>query len=170
MGNRLPSPSAGILSKMTNAKLPDSLRDFDDVAAHPGVLGCTKMGLSFRPWNTPGGADVRYHRPVRVADAPKKGRVVRIERPSKARPKPPGLGAFTEEQLQDWYRSHPKAKMKFVDMVNGKRTQDDRFSPDAIWVRGYFYAITRVTGSSGTEVWLNDEGEGKVIGIERELP
>jgi hypothetical protein len=155
---------------MTNPKTPGSLRDFDDFTTHSGPLGGAKMGLSFRASNTQGPVDVRYHRPVRVADAPKKGRVIRIERPHKSRPKPPGLGAFTEEQLQDWYRSHPKKKTKFVDMVNGKRTQDDRYTPDALWVRGYFYAITRVTGSSGTEVWLNDEGDGKVIGIERELP
>jgi hypothetical protein len=60
--------------------------------------------------------------------------------------------------------------MKYVDMVNGKRTQDDAYTPDALWVRGYTYALTNVFGDSGTEVWLNDDGKGKVIGIEREIP
>jgi hypothetical protein len=155
---------------MTNARTPGPLRDFNDVAIHPGPLGCAKMGLSFRAWNTPGSIEVRYHRPVRVADAPKKGRVVRIERPPKSRPRPPGLGVFTEVELQDWYRSHPKAKTKFVGMVNGKRTQDKTYTPEELWGRGYFYAITRVFGDSGTEIWLNDDGDGKVIGIEREIP
>ncbi len=103
-------------------------------------------------------------------DEPKKGRVVRVERPRKARPVPPGPGAYTEEELRNWYTSHPDAKMKYVDKVNGKRTQDDAYTPDTLWVRGYTYALTNVFGDSGTEVWLNDDGKGKVIGIEREIP
>jgi len=42
--------------------------------------------------------------------------------------------------------------------------------PDALWLRGYFYALTNVFGNTGTEVWLNNEGKGKVIGVEREIP
>jgi hypothetical protein len=175
MGNRLHSRSAGNFESLTvhqndNLQNAGPLRDFDDVATHPGLLGCAKMGLAFRTWDTPGPINVGYHRPVRVADAPKKGKVVRIERPRKSKPKPPGLGAFTEEELQDWYKSHPKAKSKFVGLVNGKRTQDRRYTFEELWLKGYFYAITRVFGESGTEIWLNDEGDGKVIDIERELP
>lgn len=100
----------------------------------------------------------------------KKGRVVRVERPRKSRPQPPGPGAFTEEQLRAWYDSHPKAKLKSVDKVNGKRTQAEAYTPETLWVKGYFYALTNVFGDSGTEVWLNDDGDGKVIGIDREMP
>jgi hypothetical protein len=128
------------------------------------------MGLAFRSLNSPGPLAVRYHRPVRVADGPKKGKVVRIERPRKSKPRPPGLGAFTEEELRDWYKSHPNAQTKFVGLVNGKRTQDKEYTPEELWWKNYFYAITRVFGDSGTEIWLNDDGDGKVIGIERELP
>jgi hypothetical protein len=105
-----------------------------------------------------------------VQRQPKKGRVIRVERPRKARPKPPGPGAYTEEELRNWYKSHPDAKTKYVDMINGKRTQDEKYTPDTLWVRGYTYALTNVFGNSGTEVWLNSDDKGKVIGIEREIP
>jgi len=154
---------------MTTSKTPGSLRDFDEVATHPGPLGCARMGLAYRAWDTQGSLATRYHRPVRVADGPKKGKVVRIEHPT-SKPKPPGLGKFTEAQLQEWYKFYPKAKLKYVDLVNGKRTQDKEYTPEELYKRGYFYAITRGTGDKGTEVWLKDEGDGKVIGIERELP
>ena len=105
-----------------------------------------------------------------IQKQPKKGRVVRVERPSKTRPQPPGPGTYTEAELRNWYSSHPDAKTKSVDMVNGKRTRADAYTPDALWLRGYFYALTNVFGNTGTEVWLNNEGKGKVIGVEREIP
>ena len=110
------------------------------------------------------------HRPIRVANAGKedkpkqKGRVVRVERQPR---RPPGPGYYTEEQLREWYNFYPYAKMEFVELVNGKRTQTKAYTPEELWRKRYFYAITR---SSGTEVWLNDDGDGKVIGIERGLP
>jgi hypothetical protein len=105
-----------------------------------------------------------------VQRQPKPGRVVRVEHQGRFRRKPPGPGAYSEEQLRDWYKFHPHAKTESVDMVNGKRTQDKAYTPEELWSRGYYYAITNVFGDSGTEVWLNDEGDGKVIGIDREIP
>jgi hypothetical protein len=147
--------------------------NFDDVATHPGLIGRVKMGLSFRTGDPPGPIAVRNHRPVRVAEGPKKGRVIRVERPSRLKkPKltPPGNGAFTEEQLQEWYNAHPNKKTTYVDLVNGKRTRNKAYTFEELWWNDYYYAITRVTGHTGTEVWLNDEGDGKVIGIERPMP
>jgi len=158
----LPKISCMIESKASN-----------DLATRPGLLGSAKMGLAFGTGDDPGPVVVRFHRPIRVADGPKKGRVVRVERPSRPkRPKltPPGLGAFTEEQLQEWYASHPKAKVIYVGLVNGKRTRDQAYTFEELWWNEYFYAITRVFGQTGTEVWINEEGDGKVIGIERPLP
>jgi len=105
-----------------------------------------------------------------VQQQPKKGRVVRVEHQGRYRRKPPGPGAYTAEQLRDWYKFYPNAKTESVDMVNGKRTQDKACTPEELWKRGYFYAITNVFGNSGTEVWLNNDGDGKVIGIDREIP
>jgi hypothetical protein len=101
---------------------------------------------------------------------PKKGRVVRVERQGRSRRKPPGPGAYTEEELRDWYKFYPNAKTESVGMDNGKRTQDKAYTPEELWRRGYFYAITNVFGNLGTEVWLNNDGDGKVIGIDREIP
>ena len=61
-------------------------------------------------------------------------------------------------------------ELKFVDLVNGKRTRDKAYTFEELWWNGYYYAITRITGHTGTEVWLNDEGDGRVIGVEREMP
>jgi hypothetical protein len=161
------------LSKTTTSRTLGALKDFDDAATHPRLSGCAKMGLAFRAGDTAGYTGVRHHRTVRVADGPRKGRVIRIEHPSRPKkPKltPPGNGAFTEEQLQEWYKSHPNAKLKFVDLVNGKRTRDKAYTFEELWWNDYYYAITRITGHTGTEVWLNDEGDGRVIGIEREMP
>jgi hypothetical protein len=105
-----------------------------------------------------------------VQRQPRPGRVVRVEHEGRFRRKPPGPGAYSEKQLRDWYDSYPHAKTKSVDMVNGKRTQDKAYTPEDLWRRGYYYAITNVFGNSGTEVWLNDDGDGKVIGIDREIP
>jgi hypothetical protein len=105
-----------------------------------------------------------------VQRQPKPGRVVRVEHQGRFRRKPPGPGAYSEEQLRDWYKFYPHAKTESVDMVNGKRTQDKAYTPEELWRRGYYYAITNVFGNSGTEVWLNDDGDGKVIGIDREIP
>jgi hypothetical protein len=101
---------------------------------------------------------------------PKKGRVVRVEHPSRLRRKPPGPGAFTSEELRSWYDDHPNARMDSVLLVNGKRTEDKAYTPEELWKRGFFYALTNPFGSTGTEVWLNDKGDGRVIGIDRELP
>jgi len=60
--------------KMTTASPPSALRNLDDFATYPCLLGWAKMGLAFRSWGGPGPVAVRYHRPVRVADAPKKCR------------------------------------------------------------------------------------------------
>jgi hypothetical protein len=145
-----------------------------DLATRPGLLGCAKMGLAFRTGDDPGGpVVVRFRRPIRVADGPKKGKVIRIERPSRPkRPKltPPGQGAFTDEQLRDWYTSHPKAGVTYVPLVSGKRTPEKAYTYDELWWNDYFYAITRVFGQTGTEIWINEEGDGKVIGIDRPLP
>lgn len=105
-----------------------------------------------------------------VQQQPKKGRVVRVERPSRSKPKPPGPGVYTYEELCKWYDTHPNKKTESVHLVNGKRTQDEAYTLEALWVRGYVYAITNVHGNLGTEVWLNDDGDGKVIGIDREIP
>jgi hypothetical protein len=162
---------------MGNARTPGPLRDFDDVANPRGPVGCAEMGLSCRAWNTPGPIGLSYHRPVRVADAPKTGKVVRIERKRKEdkfKRKPPGPGAYTQEELRNWYEAHPNAKTKSVNKVNGKRTQGKAYTPEELWWKGYFYAITNVFGNSGTEVWLKDPDrddlDGKVIGIDREIP
>ena len=107
----------------------------------------------------------------KVQKQPKqKGRVVRVEHQGRSTRRPPGPGAYTEEQLRNWYKFYPNAKTESVDMVNGKRTQDKAYTPEELWKRGYFYAITNVFGNSGTEVWLNDDGDGKVIGIDRQIP
>jgi Domain of unknown function (DUF4157) len=104
-----------------------------------------------------------------VQQQPKKGRVVRVEHQGRSRRKPPGPGAYSSEELRSWYDWHPNAKMESVVMVNGKRTQEKAYTPEELWKRGYFYALTNVFGSSGTEVWLNDHGDGRVIGIDREI-
>jgi hypothetical protein len=106
----------------------------------------------------------------RVQQQPRKGKVVRVERESRWRRKPPGPGAYTFEQLRDWYKFYPNASMASVELVDGKRTQDKAYTPEELWKKGYYYALTNVFGSKGTEVWLNDGGDGKVIGIDREMP
>ncbi len=124
---------------MGNARTPGPLRDSHDVATAGGPLGFAEMGLSGRAWNTPGPIGLRYHRPVRVADAPK-GKVVRVERKHEEDPfkrKPPGPGAYTKEELRNWYDSHPKAKIKFVDKVKGKRTKEERYTPVELWWRKF---------------------------------
>ncbi|HWO02500.1 MAG TPA: DUF4157 domain-containing protein [Blastocatellia bacterium] len=108
---------------------------------------------------------------LRIQQQPKKkGRVVRVERPSKPRPKPPGPGLYTFEELRKWYDTHPNRKKEKVDLVNGKRTQNEEYSPEVLWVKGYDYAITHLHGDRGTEIWVNNDDHGKVIGIDREIP
>jgi Domain of unknown function (DUF4157) len=105
-----------------------------------------------------------------VQTQPKKGRVVRVEHQGRWRLKPPGAGAFTQEELREWYDRHQNAKLESVNLVNGRRTQEKAYTPEGLWKRKYFYAITNVFGNSATEVWVNNDGDGKVIGIDREMP
>jgi hypothetical protein len=96
-----------------------------------------------------------------------KGRVVRVEHP---RRQPPGPGAYTDKQLREWYKFYPNSTMNYVELVNGKRTQEKAYTFEELWKKGYFYARTNVFGNKGTEVWLKDGGEGKAIAVEREMP
>jgi Domain of unknown function (DUF4157) len=105
-----------------------------------------------------------------VQRQPKKGRVIRVEHQGRWRLKPPGPGAFTQDELREWYDRHPDAKLDSVNLVNGRRTQEKAYTPEELWKRKYFYAITNVFGNSATEVWVNNDGDGKVIGIDRENP
>ena len=104
-----------------------------------------------------------------ISRQPKKeGRVVRVERTHKFRRKPPGPGAYTEAELNGWYERHPKATgAGGANLVDGERTKDKAYTPEELWRRGYFYAITRVSEESqqAWESWLNDDGDGKVITI-----
>src|ERR1700756_3027922 len=57
---------------MANARFPGPLRGFDPLAKPPRPLGLNNSSLAYEPGNTPGPIGVRNHRPIRVADAPKK--------------------------------------------------------------------------------------------------
>jgi hypothetical protein len=105
----------------------------------------------------------------RVQQQPKKkGRVVRVERESRFRRKPPGPGAYTQEELNSWYERHPKVtNAGGANLDGGERTKDREYTPEELWRRGYYYAKTSVSEDTqqAWESWLNDEGDGKVITI-----
>jgi Domain of unknown function (DUF4157) len=107
-----------------------------------------------------GGRNVQH-----ISRQPKKGKVVRVERESRFRRRPPGPGAYTDAEYSRWLERYPDLKREFVDLVNGKRTQDKAYTPEELWRRGYFYAVKRVHGDWGYEVWLNDDGDGKKLDI-----
>ena len=129
---------------MANARIPGPLGGYDYLSRPPGPLGRDDNSLAFPEsasgsWRLAGRVSVEVfehrntagsmgldHRPIRVADAGKedkpkqKGRVVRAERQPR---RPPGPAYYTEEQLRDWYNFYRNAKVEFVELVNGKRTQ-----------------------------------------------
>jgi hypothetical protein len=108
---------------------------------------------------------------------PPRGRVVRIEhvpripQNPKFRRRPPGPGAYTQQELDDWFEHHPDAAFAGgANLESGKRTRDKAYTPEALWKRGYYYAKTSVNpviqqGQNTWETWLNDEGKGSVIDV-----
>jgi hypothetical protein len=57
---------------MASSRIAGPVRGFDQPARPRGPLGCDVNALACEPRNTPGPLGVRGHRPIRVADAPKK--------------------------------------------------------------------------------------------------
>jgi len=105
---------------------------------------------------------------LRLQQQPKKGKVVRIERVNRFRRKPPGPGAYTQEELNKWYEDHPKAtNAGGANLEGGERTKESAYTPEELWRRGYYYAKTTVSDEmkQAWETWLTDEGDGKVITI-----
>lgn len=105
----------------------------------------------------------------RVQKQPKKkGRVIRVERDSRFRRRPPGPGAYTQDELNSWYERHPKVTSAGgANLEGGERTKDREYTPEELWKKGYYYAKTTLSENTqqAWESWLNDEGDGKVITI-----
>jgi hypothetical protein len=82
--------------------------------------------------------------------------------------KPPGKGAFTEADYNDWVKRHPK-----FSFHNGGAHEPDafynRYTPQWFWKNGYFYAFSRYAGFKGgyIEVWLSNKDNGHEFNVFR---
>jgi Domain of unknown function (DUF4157) len=87
--------------------------------------------------------------------------------PARFKHVPPGAGAYTQAEYDDWEKHHPKAS---VDVRIVKTPKDEQYPPQWFWSRGYFYAGPRWGPYLvDYEVWLTNNGDGKEIFVYRDV-
>jgi hypothetical protein len=89
--------------------------------------------------------------------------------------RPPGPGAYTDDEYANWAARHPKKQTHWVPLntdENGQRIVDKAYTPEALWRRRFYYAKTAEDRDSGVawEVWCNDDGDGEETDIYVKVP
>ncbi len=81
---------------------------------------------------------------------------------------PPGPGAYTEDEYKEWQRLHPDSALSLGGPWEPKSLYA-RYTPEWFSSRGYFYSGSMYGGYRGAriEVWLSNEGKGKVFRVFR---
>jgi len=73
---------------------------------------------------------------------------------------PPGAGAYTEKQYEDWQKHHPKSVFYWGNRISESQPFDK--SPQWFWDRCFFYSGRMFGGNKDTiiEIWLSNKGNG----------
>lgn len=73
---------------------------------------------------------------------------------------PPGPGAYTQKEYDDWQKHHPKSDYHFANRIS--ENQPFNKSPQWFWDRCFFYSGRMYGGNADTiiEIWLSNKGKG----------